>query len=76
MMTSYQVTIYRLSAIGYNIEIVVLCCYSYTMSSSPYITMLVQYHWPLKHGCYGQGLPRDFSPCMLGVCMNVSLMRT
>jgi len=27
-MTSYQVTIDRLSAIGYNIEILVLCCYS------------------------------------------------
>ena len=47
-MISYQVPIYRLSAIGYNIEILVLCCYSYTISSSPYSTIVVQYHWPVN----------------------------
>ena len=47
-MTSYQVTIYRLSAIGYNIEILVLCYYSYKISSSPYSIILVQYHWPIN----------------------------
>ena len=66
MMTSYQVTIYRLSAIGYNIEIVALCCYSYTMSSSPYITILVQYHWPLNMAVMVKGCQEISHPVCWG----------
>ena len=66
MMISYQVTIYRLSAICYNIGIVVLGCYSYTMSSSPYIAILVQYRWPLNMAVMVKGCQEISHPVCWG----------
>jgi hypothetical protein len=68
---TYQVTIYRLSAIGYNIEILVLCCYAYTVSSSSDSTIFVQYQWPVNMAAMVNAAEISHSVCWGSVWMSL-----